>query len=48
MIRTSRTRRHLVAATLAMTAGMLLPVAHAQEIKRGGTLILGSTQTPRH
>jgi peptide/nickel transport system substrate-binding protein len=48
MTRASRTRRLLVATTLAITAGMTLPSVYAQEIKRGGTLIVGSTQTPRH
>jgi peptide/nickel transport system substrate-binding protein len=42
------TRRALCAvASLAFTLGAL-PLAQAQDIKKGGTLVIGSTQAPRH
>lgn len=42
-------RRRALLATVAVAAGTLVaaPLA-AQEVKRGGTLVIGSTQTPRH
>jgi peptide/nickel transport system substrate-binding protein len=45
----SFTRRALgAAASLAFVLGALPQAAHAQEIKKGGTLVIGSTQAPRH
>ena len=42
-------RRSLLSALALATAALALaPQAHAQEPKRGGTLIIGSTQTARH
>lgn len=42
-------RRRALAALFAATAVTLLPATlQAQEAKRGGTLIVGTTQTPRH
>jgi peptide/nickel transport system substrate-binding protein len=38
----------LSAASLAALALFSLPAAAADEPKRGGTLVIGSTQTPRH
>ncbi|CAN5241877.1 ABC transporter substrate-binding protein [soil metagenome] len=43
------TRRALcIAASIAFTFGALPLAAHAQDIKKGGTLVIGSTQAPRH
>ena len=43
------TRRALgVAASLAFTLGTLPLSSHAQDVKKGGTLVIGSTQAPRH
>ncbi|MES2533205.1 MAG: ABC transporter substrate-binding protein [Pseudomonadota bacterium] len=43
------TRRALcAAASIAFTLGALPLAAQAQEIKKGGTLVIGSTQAPRH
>jgi len=42
------TRRQVLEAGAALAAGSLAPFAMAQNIKRGGTLVIGSTQTPRH
>nr|WP_156481031.1 ABC transporter substrate-binding protein [Variovorax sp. PAMC 28711] len=49
MISSLRFNRRVLclAASLALTAGAL-PTAGAQEIKKGGTLVIGSTQAPRH
>ncbi|MGJ7541772.1 ABC transporter substrate-binding protein [Variovorax sp. LT1R16] len=42
-------RRTALLAAALFTAGALMSVpATAQEAKRGGTLVIGSTQTPRH
>jgi peptide/nickel transport system substrate-binding protein len=42
-------RRQLWAPLVLAVAAVALPLqAHAQEPKRGGTLVVGSTQTPRH
>ncbi|WP_219216746.1 ABC transporter substrate-binding protein [Variovorax boronicumulans] len=42
-------RRTALLAAALLTAGTLMPVpATAQEAKRGGTLVIGNTQTPRH
>jgi peptide/nickel transport system substrate-binding protein len=40
-------RRTLAAAALAAFA-VAWPGAHAQDAKRGGTLVIGNTQSPRH
>lgn len=44
------TRRHALALTLLATAAttFALPAAAQEQPKRGGTLVIGSTQTPRH
>jgi len=43
------TRRHIVAAALAATTLTTLTLpASAEEPKRGGTLVVGGTQAPRH
>jgi peptide/nickel transport system substrate-binding protein len=41
-------RRHALAALLACSAAVLPSLSHADEIKHGGTLVIGYTQTPRH
>ncbi len=41
-------RAAMLTAALAAASAWLAPAVHAQEPKRGGTLVLGSTQTPRH
>lgn len=43
----STSRRMLASVVLAASAALSMP-ALAQEAKRGGTLIVGSTQAPRH
>ena len=49
MIAKALTRRAMcVAASLAVTCGVLPLTAAAQDIKKGGTLVIGSTQSPRH
>lgn len=49
MTSTRLNRRHACVAVLALaTALALAPRADAQEPKRGGTLVVGYTQTPRH
>ena len=40
------TRRHALA--LALTAAVALPAVAQDQPKRGGTLVIGSTQVPRH
>lgn len=48
-MRTSSTRRRVVAAlALATAAAGLSTTVQAQEPKRGGTLVVGGTQVPRH
>jgi peptide/nickel transport system substrate-binding protein len=43
------TRRDAIAASSALLAAAAFPFpALAEEIKKGGTLVIGSTQTPRH
>ena len=42
------TRRQVLETGVALAAGSLAPFAMAQNIKPGGTLVIGSTQTPRH
>ena len=41
-------RAAVLTAALAAASAWLAPAVHAQEPKRGGTLVIGSTQTPRH
>ena len=42
-------RATLLSATLLAASTLLpLPASAAEEPKRGGTLVIGSTQTPRH
>jgi peptide/nickel transport system substrate-binding protein len=49
MLRTRFTRRHTLALALLGTATALaLPALAQEQPKRGGTLVIGSTQTPRH
>ena len=42
------TRRQVLETGAALAAGSLAPFAMAQNVKPGGTLVIGSTQTPRH
>jgi peptide/nickel transport system substrate-binding protein len=42
------TRRQVLETGVALAAGSLAPFAMAQNAKAGGTLVIGSTQTPRH
>jgi peptide/nickel transport system substrate-binding protein len=43
------TRRDAIATASALLAAAAFPFsAAAEEVKRGGTLVIGSTQTPRH
>ena len=43
------TRRDaIVSTTAALAAGAFPFAAHGEEIKKGGTLVIASTQTPRH
>jgi peptide/nickel transport system substrate-binding protein len=42
------TRRQVLETGVALAAGSLAPFAMAQNVKAGGTLVIGSTQTPRH
>lgn len=44
----SLSRRTLALTAAALVAGMLTQPAYAQDIKNGGTLVIGSNQTPRH
>ena len=49
MLRTRFTRRHTLALALLGTATALaLPASAQEQPKRGGTLVIASTQTPRH
>ena len=41
-------RRTLALSSAALAVGMLAPTAYAQDIKNGGTLVIGSTNAPRH
>ena len=43
------TRRDAIVASGATLAGLALPFpAAAQDVRKGGTLVIASTQTPRH
>ena len=43
-------RRHLLQAGAALTAGSIfgIPLEVAAQAAKGGVLVIGSTQTPRH
>jgi peptide/nickel transport system substrate-binding protein len=48
MLRFRFTRRHTVTLALMAATAFALPAAAQEQPKRGGTLVIASTQTPRH
>jgi peptide/nickel transport system substrate-binding protein len=48
LLRFRLTRRHTLAVALFGAATIALPAAAQEQTRRGGTLVVASTQTPRH